>query len=55
MGDDEDLTTTVEEQLANEDAPDGSETQPMSQADLDAALQEENAETSLDQPSDGSS
>ena len=50
MGDDEDLTSTIEEQLA-EDTRDDPQTQPLSEKDL----QEENAETSLDQPSDSTS
>jgi hypothetical protein len=69
MGDDEDLTHTIEEQLAEDShdpgqAHDPEQTQPLSAADLkdpaieplsDEQLQEENAETSLDQPSDSTS
>ncbi|RNL78450.1 hypothetical protein [Nocardioides marmorisolisilvae] len=67
MGDDEDLTSTIEEQLAEESRddpqtqPSSEETQPLSAQDLkDPAVEphsedeiaEENAESALDQPSD---
>ena len=56
MGDDEELTSTIEEQLADEaltgnDGREDPQTQPLSEEEL----REENAETSLDQPSDSSS
>ena len=63
MGDDEELTSTIEEQLA-EESRDDPQTQPLSEQDAedpaveplsDTELQEENAETSLDQPSDSTS
>jgi hypothetical protein len=64
MGDDQDLTSTVEEQLADEGTREDAQTQPLSEQDLkdpeveplsEDQLQEENAETSLDQPSDSTS
>ena len=70
MGDDENLTSPVEEQLADdeklagEDTRDDPQTQPLSEDDLkdpvvepksEEELQEENAETSLDQPADSTS
>ena len=47
MGDDE--------TPAGENSRDDSTTQPLSAEDIAELLQEENAETSLDQPSDGTS